>query len=93
VIQYRSPQRPQAGLAGVLAMAMLLLPGLVQGADAEGATAPQGEPPVTPAPAPPQAAAPADAPPPARTPEAPPRRFIPTEQVSEDRAVAFPKDI
>jgi hypothetical protein len=30
---------------------------------------------------------------PAKPAGTPPRRFIPTEQVSEDRAVAFPKDI
>ena len=83
---------------GAIARGMLLLAILAQGARAEDAPAPSGEPRAegaasamdpTPADAP-AAAKPAPAENPAG---APPRRFIPTEQVSEDRAVAFPKDI
>ena len=76
---------------------MLALAALAQGARAEDAPAatndqPRAEgatPSVETAPVP-AAAEPAPA---ANPPSAPPRRFIPTEQVSEDRAVAFPKDI
>ncbi len=88
-------RRFQAGLTRSLVLTMLALTALAQGARAEDAPAATGgqpraeeaTPAVEPAPA---AAEPA---PSANPPSAPPRRFIPTEQVSEDRAVAFPKDI
>lgn len=90
-------RRFQAGLTRSLVLTMLALTALAQGARAEDAPAATGgqpraegaAPSVETAPAP-AAAAPA---PSANPPNAPPRRFIPTEQVSEDRAVAFPKDI
>ncbi len=89
--------RFQAGLTRSLVLTMLALTALAQGARAEDAPAATGgqpraegaTPSVETAPVP-AAAEPAPA---ANPPSAPPRRFIPTEQVSEDRAVAFPKDI
>ena len=96
---FRMSQRLQAGLTRTLALAVLGLAALAQGASAEDASAPSGEPSAegaTPAVEPASATTPAEVA--ASTPEekpagTPPRRFIPTEQVSEDRAVAFPKDI
>ena len=90
-------RRFQVGLRRALVLTMLALTALAQGARAEDAPAvtggqPRAEgaaPSVETAPAP-AAAEPA---PSVNSPSAPPRRFIPTEQVSEDRAVAFPKDI
>ena len=95
----RMSQRLQAGLTLTLALAVLGLAALAQGASAEDASVPSGEPRAeraTPAVEPASTATPAEVA--ASTPEekpagTPPRRFIPTEQVSEDRAVAFPKDI
>jgi len=82
---------------GAIALGMLMLAMLAPGAGAEDAPAPSGEPRAegaTPAVEPASAAAPAAAPAQAaKAAGTPPRRFIPTEQVSEDRAVAFPKDI
>ena len=89
-------RRFQAGLTRSLVLTMLALTTLAQGARAEDAPAATGGQPRTEgaAPAVETAPAPAAAPAPsANPPSAPPRRFIPTEQVSEDRAVAFPKDI
>jgi hypothetical protein len=90
-------RRFQASLTRALVLTMLALTTLAQGARAEDAPAATGgqpraeggAPTVETAPAP-AAAEPA---PTANPPSDPPRRFIPTEQVSEDRAVAFPKDI
>jgi hypothetical protein len=83
---------------GAIALGILMLTTLAPGAGAEDAPAPSRDPQaegatpaLEPAPAAPSAAGEsASAANPAGT---PPRRFIPTEQVSEDRAVAFPKDI
>ena len=96
---FRMSQRLQAGLTRTLALAVLGLAALAQGASAEDASAPSGEPRAegaTPAVEPASTATPTEVA--ASMPEekpagTPPRRFIPTEQVSEDRAVAFPKDI
>ena len=90
-------RRFQAGLTRSLVLTVLGLAALAQGARAEDAPAATGgqpraegaAPAVETAPAP-AAAEPA---PSANAPSTPPRRFLPTEQVSEDRAVAFPKDI
>ena len=94
---HRTPQELPTAPLGALALAMLMLGSLAQGAEAQDAPPPSGKAreaaatdPVPAPAAPPKAAAPA---PPANPTGAPPRRFIPTEQVSEDRAVAFPKDI
>ena len=90
-------RRFPAGLTRAMVLTALGLAALAQGARAEDAPAATGgqpraegaTPSVETAPAP-AAAEPA---PSANAPSTPPRRFIPTEQVSEDRAVAFPKDI
>jgi hypothetical protein len=83
---------------GAIALGMLMLAALAPGAGAEDAPAPSSEPQaegatpaLEPAPAAPSAAG--ESAPAAKPAGTPPRRFIPTEQVSEDRAVAFPKDI
>ena len=89
---FPSPQRLPARLTASLALATLLFAADVQGAEAEDTPAPAGEARAegTAAAVDPTAAEPT---PTAKPAGAPPRRFIPTEQVSEDRAVAFPKDI
>ena len=92
-------RRFPAGLTRAMVLTALGLAALAQGASAEDASAPSGEPRAegaTPAVEPASTATPAEVA--ASTPEekpagTSPRRFIPTEQVSEDRAVAFPKDI
>ena len=91
---FRRLQGLQACLTRALALTALGLAAQAQGASADDAPAATGQPraeeatpAVEPAPAAPEATSPAN---PAGT---PPRRFIPSEQVSEDRAVAFPKDI
>ena len=88
-------RRFQAGLTRSLVLTMLALTALAQGARAEDAPAATGGQPRAEgaAPALETASAPTAAASSANPPSAPPRRFIPTEQVSEDRAVAFPKDI
>ena len=98
VTLFRRPQGLQTSLTCALALTALGLAAQAQGASGEGAPAATGQPraegsakAIDPAPASNSAAG--EPAPTANPSSTPPRRFIPTEQVSEDRAVAFPKDI